>query len=380
MKNKRGNFLKKSDLARYERQLLLPGWGIDGQKKLADARVLVVGAGGLGCPALTYLAAAGIGRLGIIDPDTVSVSNLHRQPLYGHEALGCKKVQVARTKLLDLNPECRIDIYEVAFQVKNAYSIANEYDLIIDATDTFPVRYLINDVAVVLGKPFISAAIFQYDGQLSVFNARRSDGSLGPTYRCLYPKMPGKGAVPNCAEAGVIPTLPGILGTLQAQEAIKIITGIGEPLIGRLLIVDALSGAWTSRDCLRNDAVVAGTRVLEESEYMLNACESETVREISASDLRRMLETTEVTLVDVREKWERQIVNLGGIHIPHDEIFRRATEIRKDYPIIVYCKSGGRSLKAAKTLIEQLGFMNVASLQGGIVGWHNDVDPSVAVY
>lgn len=372
--------MKKSDLARYERQLLLPGWGIDGQKKLADARVLVVGAGGLGCPALTYLAAAGIGRLGIIDPDTVSVSNLHRQPLYGHEALGCKKVQVARTKLLDLNPECRIDIYEVAFQVKNAYSIANEYDLIIDATDTFPVRYLINDVAVVLGKPFISAAIFQYDGQLSVFNARRSDGSLGPTYRCLYPKMPGKGAVPNCAEAGVIPTLPGILGTLQAQEAIKIITGIGEPLIGRLLIVDALSGAWTSRDCLRNDAVVAGTRVLEESEYMLNACESETVREISASDLRRMLETTEVTLVDVREKWERQIVNLGGIHIPHDEIFRRATEIRKDYPIIVYCKSGGRSLKAAKTLIEQLGFMNVASLQGGIVGWHNDVDPSVAVY
>ncbi len=370
------------DLERYSRHVILPEIGIDGQRKLAAASVLCIGLGGLGSPAAFYLAAAGVGRLGLVDADRVDRSNLQRQILHGEDFLDQPKTRSAQHRLRALNPDVQLDLYEEFLTPANAKAIAAPYDLILDGTDNFATRYLSNDLSVLLGKPNVYGSIYRFEGQVSVFAPK-----LGaPCYRCLFPEPPPPGTVPSCAEAGVLGVLPGIIGSLQALEAIKLILGAGDALLGRLLHFDALKLKFREIR-LRPDpsCPVCGENpsirdLLPDYEIACGVGDSPPITEISVQELRHRLAENSAFLLDVREPFERDICQIEGSHlIPLGELEERVEELPRDREILVYCKVGGRSARAVETLL-QLGFDRSINVAGGIRAWAREIDPGMPVY
>lgn len=372
---------------RYSRHLILPEIGIDGQRALRRARVLLVGAGGLGSPAALYLAAAGIGTLGLVDFDTVDASNLQRQVLHGTSDVGRHKLDSARDRLHDINPAVHVECFPVRLSAQNARQIAEGFDLILDGTDNFATRYLVNDLCVLAGMPNVYGSIFRFDGQASVFAA-----TDGPCYRCLYREPPPAGLVPACAEGGVLGVLPGLVGTIQATEAIKLITGAGTPLVGRLLLIDALHwrqrivtvrrdpecpacGTRTIRDLTDSEAL-CGVRAPDETDAVFGA-----VPEIEPAELSARLGFgEELEILDVREPYEWEIARIDGARlIPLAALESRIAELSPEREIVVHCKLGGRSAQAVRRL-RAAGFTKVWNLAGGIDRWSRDVDPSVPTY
>jgi adenylyltransferase/sulfurtransferase len=353
------------ELYRYNRHLVIPGFWMEAQQKLKNARVLVVGCGGLGSPVLLYLAAAGVGTLGLVDFDMVDESNLQRQVLFGTADIGRPKTEAARERLQQLNPHVNFVLHQARLQADNALDIINNYDVVADGTDNFSTRYLVNDACVLTGKPNVYASIFQFDGQVSVFNYRN-----GPNYRDLYPSPPPHGLVPDCAEGGVLGVLPGIIGSLQALEVIKVITGIGETLSGRLYNFDALSFTSRTFNIKRDPA-----NPLNGEHPIIHAlvdydrfCGVNTIREISASELLQWRERGEdFQLIDVREPEEYREVNIGGDLIPVGLILSDVSNIARDKKVVIHCKSGGRSAKVIRELTEKYGFDNLYNLKGGII-------------
>ncbi|MBI2269571.1 MAG: molybdopterin-synthase adenylyltransferase MoeB [Bacteroidetes bacterium] len=346
-----------AELNRYNRHIILPEIGIEGQKKLKQAKVLVIGAGGLGCPVLQYLAAAGVGHIGIIDDDRVDESNLQRQILYSTGDIGKCKAEVAKEKLSAQNPFVHL-ISHISYLISdNAISIIKDYNLVVDCSDNFPTRYLVNDACVLLNKPLVFGSIFKFEGQVSVFNYKG-----GPTYRCLYPAPPPANEVPNCSEIGVIGVLPGIIGTLQANEVIKIITGIGEVLSGKLLTLDTLSMNF---ETFSFDLVPENKNISSLADYQ-QLC-GIPVKEISGEELKRKIKLKEeFQLIDVRESAEYNLKNIGGELIPLNELMNYIDKIKKNIPVIIHCQSGTRSRKAVE-LLNSKGFGNVYSLKRGLV-------------
>ena len=380
--------LTQDDLTRYSRHLILPEVGVEGQRKLKAARVLCVGTGGLGSPLALYLAAAGVGTLGLVDFDVVDASNLQRQIIHSTADIGRKKLDSAEEKLKALNPALNVVKHETMLSSANALDILKDYDVIADGTDNFPTRYLVNDACVLLGKPNAYGSIFRFEGQASVFAAKD-----GPCYRCLYPEPPPPGLVPSCAEGGVLGILPGLIGVIQATEAIKLILGIGEPLIGRLLLVDALKLRFRELKLRKNpDCPVCGTHPTvtklidyeqfcgirpetKEEQAMKNG-----IPQLSVKDLKKRMDAGEnLFILDVREPFEYQIANIGGKLIPQNEVPQRLAEIDRDREIIVQCKSGGRSQRIAEFL-KQSGYPKVANVSGGILAWSDQIDPSIPKY
>lgn len=357
--------LTPAERERYARHLILPEWGEAGQLKLKAARVLVIGAGGLGSPMLLYLAAAGVGTIGIVDPDTVSISNLQRQVLYGQASLGQHKVEAARQRLLDLNPHLHIRTYPQALTADNALSIIAEYDLVADGSDNFPTRYLVNDACVLAGKPCVYGAIFRFEGQVSVFNLPLPDGTRSPNYRDLYPTPPAPGQVPNCAEAGVIGVLPGIIGTLQANEVLKVITGTGQPLAGRVWLFDAATmQPFALSYKARADNHIQ--KLVDYEAFCGAPAFTEPIPLISYSDLRMLQDAQpSLLLLDVRTPQEHALFNIGGKLIPLAELPDRSHELPTDATIVVYCQSGNRSAQAIQWLLAN-GRSRVYSLAGGV--------------
>ena len=355
--------LSQEEKSRYSKQIILPEVGIVGQEKLKVAKVLVIGAGGLGCPVLQYLVAAGVGEIGIADGDVVDISNLQRQVLYTEQEIGQQKAVVAERKLTALNPNVKIRIYPVFIETSNALEIMGEYDIIVDGSDNFATRYLLNDACVMLGKPMVSGAIYKFEGQVSVFNYKN-----GPTYRCIFPEPPGADESPNCAEIGVIAALPGIIGTIQANEVIKIITGIGEVLSGKLLVIDTLTMDTRVFYFKLNEA----NKKIDHLPVTAQNCDVPE-REISYDELQAMRgETNHIELVDVREKEEHLAGNIGGVNIPLSVIETSYHLLDPQNTIVLYCASGNRSSRFAKLLIEK-GFKKVVSLKGGITHAHPKV-------
>lgn len=382
--------LSNEEVKRYSRHLIMPEVGVDGQEKLKKGSVLCIGAGGLGSPAALYLAAAGVGTIGIVDFDVVDYSNLQRQVIHGTSDVGRSKLASAKDRLLELNPHITIETYETALSSKNALDLFKPYDVILDGTDNFPTRYLTNDACVILGKPNAYGSIFRFEGQASVFATKG-----GPCYRCLYPEPPPPGLVPSCAEGGVLGVLPGVVGTIQATEAIKLIMGIGEPLIGRFLIYDALRMKFRELKLKKDpDCPVCGTHptvtALIDYEQFCGVAPAATEVAVSTGNnetetdvvaLKRKMDAKEdFFLLDVREPNEYQIGRIpGSTLIPLGEVPQRVNEIPRDKEIIVQCKMGGRSAKAAAYLRQQ-GYTNVKNLKGGILDWSDKIDPSVPKY
>ncbi len=377
--------LTRDQLRRYSRHLLLPEVGVTGQRRLRGSKVLLVGAGGLGSPAALYLAAAGVGEIGLVDFDKVEASNLQRQVMYGTKDIGRPKLEAARDRLTDLNPDVTVRTYDHHLSSDNALDILRPYDVILDGTDNFPTRYLVNDASVILGKPNVYGSIYRFEGQASVFDARR-----GPCYRCLYPEPPPPGLVPSCAEGGVLGVLPGLVGTIQATEAVKLLLGIGEPLIGRLLLLDALSMRFRELKLRKNpDCVVCGTHPTQHGLIDYPAfCgigpevdNANRVPEISPEALAARLAAEDPPLlVDVRNPSEWEIVHIpGATLIPLADLPQRVTELARAREVVLYCHLGGRSAQGTKLLLE-LGFTHVSSLTGGIEAWAQKVDPSMAHY
>ena len=380
--------LSHKEIHRYSRHLLIPDVGLAGQQKLKAASVLIIGTGGLGSPVALYLAAAGVGRIGLVDYDLVDFSNLQRQIIHGESRLGDLKVESARDRLLDLNSEIQVDIYNEFITSENAFEIAEPYDLIIDCTDNFPTRYLVNDLCVLTGKPNVYGSIFRFDGQASVFSAEQ-----GPCYRCLFPEPPPPGMVPSCAEGGVFGVLPGTIGSIQAAEALKLILGIGEPLIGRLLLFDALDMSFQTVKVHKNP----GCRICGENPEISELIDYEDFCgmpahdhdagsagkdwDITAGDLAAQLnEGVDLRLIDVREPHEQEISNLDGSKlIPLGEFASRLSELDSAQEIVIYCKSGTRSTRALEILVSA-GFKKVKNLKHGINAWALDVDPSLPIY
>lgn len=354
----------KEELNRYARHFVLPEFGMEGQEKLKQSSVLVVGAGGLGCPMLLYLAAAGVGRIGIVDDDVVDASNLQRQVLYTVNDLGESKAWTAKKKLEALNPHIDIEVYEERFMPDNAQDLVSQYDVVADGTDNFPTRYLVNDACVLEGKINVYASIFRFEGQVSVFNYLYEDGTRGPNYRDLFPAPPPPGLVPNCAEGGVLGVLPGIIGSLQASEVIKVLTGIGEPLAGRMFLIDTADFSTRTLKIRKNpDLLIEDLSFYEE--YCMTA--EPQLKEIDAAILKKwMQEEVDFQLIDVREPYEYEVKNLGGKLIPLGQILEAANEIDQNKKVVVHCKMGGRSAKAIEQLERQYGFTNLYNLKGGI--------------
>lgn len=374
--------LTTQELQRYARHVSIPDVGISGQKKLKAARVLCIGAGGLGSPVTMYLAAAGIGEIRLVDFDVVDFSNLQRQIVHGTSDVGRKKIESAADRLREINPEVNVITYDTRLSAENARELAEGCDVIIDGTDNFPTRYLSNDLAVLTGIPNVYGSIFRFEGQVSVFAPHLG----GPCYRCLFPNPPDPGQVPSCAEGGVLGVLPGIVGSLQANEAIKLILGIGEPLIGRLVHFDAL--AFRFREIkLRRDpecAVCGDDPVIRELKEIVFECDmshSPTIREIDVHQLKARMEDGEpFVLLDVREHHEVQIARLpGSTVIPLGELPERLGELNPEAEIIIHCKAGGRSARALM-LLNQAGFVDACHVQGGINAWSNHIDDSIPLY
>ncbi len=377
--------LSRDEILRYARQLVIPDVGVEGQRRLKAARVLLVGAGGLGSPVALYLAAAGVGYIGLVDFDVVDSSNLHRQILHGTKDIGRPKLTSARERIADINPLVELTTYETALTSRNALDIIGPYDFVVDGTDNFPARYLINDACVLLGKPNVYGSVFRFEGQASVFATRD-----GPCYRCLFPEPPPAGTVPSCAEGGVLGVLPGLLGTIQATEAIKLILGIGEPLIGRLLIVDALRAQFRTVNVRKNPACPAcGTREIRELiDYekfcgvsgAANMTHAGEMPEITPLELADRLRAGDVDLIDVREPHEWDFARIPGARlIPLGSFPAAIPSLDKARDIVVQCRSGVRSADAVRQL-KAAGFTRVQNLTGGILRWSDDVDPSVPKY
>ena len=382
--------LSNEEIARYSRHLILPEVGMEGQKKLKAAKVLCVGTGGLGSPLALYLAAAGVGTIGLVDFDVVDSSNLQRQIIHNTESIGRPKIDSAEERLKGLNPFINIVKFETMLTSANALEIISQFDVIADGTDNFQTRYLVNDACVLTGKPNAYGSIFRFEGQASVFATKD-----GPCYRCLYPEPPPPGLVPSCAEGGVLGILPGLVGVIQATEAIKLILGVGEPLIGRLLLVDALNMNFRQLKLRKNpDCPVCGTNptVTELIDYdqfcgiappapaSAPSQEVNGVPQISVTDFKRKRDAGEdVFLLDVREPHEFQIANLGGHLIPLGDLPSRLQELDSSREIVVHCKMGGRSQKATE-LLKQAGFNKIQNLAGGIQAWSEQIDPRVPKY
>lgn len=381
--------LSSAELLRYSRHLSLPKVGIDGQQRLKAARVLIVGAGGLGSPTALYLAAAGVGTLGLVDFDVVDVTNLQRQLLHGTKDVGRPKLDSARDRLHDINPHVELVTHHARLTSDNALDIIAQYDIVLDGTDNFATRYLINDACVLLGKRNVYGSIFRFDGQASVF----ADAN-GPCYRCLYPEPPPPGMVPNCAEGGVFGVLPGLVGTIQATETVKLILGVGEPLIGKLLMIDTLSMQFRSLAIARDPGCPAcGTRtitaLIDYDEFCgmpgtgddADTAGSDTLREITPVELfERLQRGDDFVLIDVREGFELELASIPGArHVPLATVDSLVNMMEKDRDIVVMCRSGARSANAVRQL-QAAGFSRVANLVGGILRWSDDVDASVAKY
>lgn len=378
--------LSPPELRRYARHLSIPEFGLEAQQKLKAARVLCIGAGGLGSPVALYLAAAGVGTLGIVDADVVEESNLQRQLLHGTGDLGRPKLDSARDRLQEINPHVQVEGHAVRFTAANAMKLVSRYDLVIDGTDNFPTRYLSNDVCVFLKKPNIYGSILRFEGQCSVFAPH-----LGaPCYRCMSPQPPQPGLVPSCAEGGVLGVLPGLIGTLQATEAIKLITGIGEPLLGRLLHVDTLSMKFRTFNLRRDpECPVCGDSptITSPIDYdgfcgiKTSPPQDSLLREMTVSELKALMEEqADFCLLDVREPFEREIATIdGSTSIPLGELESRLAELPRDRKIAVHCKLGGRSARAAG-ILRAAGFTDVWNVTGGIEAWSKQIDPAIAVY
>ncbi len=380
--------LSRSELLRYARHLALPQMGLEGQKRLKDARVICVGAGGLGSPLALYLAAAGVGTLGMVDFDTVDLTNLQRQLLHGTRDVGRPKLDSAVDRLSDVNPHVRVIAHEARLTSENALAVLADYDVVIDGTDNFPTRYLVNDACVMLGKPNVYGSVFRWEGQASVF---ATPGA--PCYRCLFREPPPPGLVPNCAEGGVLGVLPGIIGSVQAMETVKILLGVGETLAGRLLIFDALHMEWREVRVRRNpDCPVCGddptqTGLIDYEIFCgVKPAPGEDagppVPEIDALETRTRLEGDDPPfLLDVREPWEWSIGSLeafGALLIPLNDLPERLHEVPRDRSVVIYCRSGQRSETAARRLMEA-GYPAVYNLRGGVLAWARDVDPDLLV-
>lgn len=379
--------LGPEEIARYSRHLILPEVGMEGQTRLKRASVLLVGTGGLGAPVGLYLAAAGVGRLGLVDFDVVDHSNLHRQIIHGTRDVGRSKLASARDSISDINPNVEIECHEVALSAQNALEIVPRYDLVIDGTDNFPTRYLVNDACVLLGKPNVYGSIFRFEGQASVFWAEQ-----GPCYRCLFPEPPPPGLVPSCAEGGVLGVLPGIIGMIQATEAVKLILGLGEPLIGRLLLYDALSMRFRELKLRKDEnCVICGshasiTELIDYEQFCGIAPaggpgEASFSDELEPRELESLLqEKRPITLVDVRNPSEWEICRIEGARlIPLPELDSRLDELRPDDDIVVYCKRGIRGDNAL-AILKGAGFTRVRNLRGGILAWAEEVDPGLPRY
>ncbi len=378
--------LSRGELLRYARHLALPHVGLEGQRKLKDARVLCVGAGGLGSPVALYLAAAGVGTLGLVDFDVVDPTNLQRQLLHGTLDVGRSKLDSATDRIRDVNPHVEVVRHEGRLASETALDVLSGYDVVVDGTDNFPTRYLVNDACVLLGKPNVYGSVFCWEGQVSVF---ATEG--GPCYRCLFREPPPPGLVLDCAEGGVLGVLPGIIGSLQALEALKLILGVGESLAGRLLIFDALDLSWREVALRRNpECPVCGDHPTQEGliDYEAfcgvgqGAVREAEVTELDAKAVARMLEgETPPVLVDVRERWEWDIGNLsdrGAVLVPLGELPDRLSEIPRDRPVVLVCRSGERSMSAAIILVEE-GWPEVYNFRGGMLAWAQDVDARVDV-
>jgi sulfur-carrier protein adenylyltransferase/sulfurtransferase len=380
--------LTVDEVKRYSRHLIIPEIGMTGQKRLKNAKVLCVGAGGLGSPALLYLAAAGVGTLGIVDFDTVDESNLQRQVIHGQSDIGRPKAESARDSIQEINPYVNVILYEEALTSENAMEIFSEFDLIVDGTDNFATRYLVNDACVLLGKPYVWGSIYRFDGQASVFWAE-----YGPCYRCLYPDPPPPGMVPSCAEGGVLGVLCASIGSIQVNEAIKLITGVGDSLSGRLMIYDALEMSYrTVRVRKDPECAICGknptiTQLIDYEAFCgvvsEDAQQAASGSTITATDLKTMLDSGEnIFLVDVREPNEYEIVSIpGSVLIPKDQFLTGAAleRLPQDKRIVLHCKSGARSAEAL-AVVKNAGFSDAVHVGGGVLAWVSQVDPSLPTY
>jgi adenylyltransferase/sulfurtransferase len=378
--------LSKDEILRYSRHLIMPEVGMEGQQKLKAARVLCIGTGGLGSPLALYLAAAGVGTLGLVDFDVVDFTNLQRQVIHFSSDVGRPKLQSAKEKIAAINPYINVKTFETRLTSENALKIFEDFDIIVDGTDNFPTRFLVNDACVFTGKPNVYGSIFRFEGQASVFATKD-----GPCYRCLYPEPPPPGLVPSCAEGGVLGILPGLVGLIQATEAIKLILGKGEPLIGRLLLVDALGMRFRELKLRKNpDCVVCGkhptvTKLIDYEEFCGLRGQEQPVAntgipEITVEELKQRLDAKDdLFILDVREPHEYQICNLNGYLIPLNDLPKRVNELDPSKDMVVHCRSGGRSAKAVEFL-RQAGFTKAKNLTGGILAWADRIDPKVPKY
>ena len=379
--------LSAQEVARYSRHLIMPEVGMDGQLKLKAASVLCIGAGGLGSPVAMYLAAAGVGRIGIVDFDVVDHSNLQRQVIHGTPDVGRPKLDSARDRLYAINPEVLVETHDLALSSENALQLLADYDIIVDGTDNFPTRYLVNDACVLLGKPNVYGSIFRFEGQASVFATKG-----GPCYRCLYPEPPPPGLVPSCAEGGVLGVLPGVVGTIQATEAVKLIIGVGEPLVNRFMIYDALRMRFRELKLRRDpECPVCGdnptvTELIDYDQFCgitpaTSAAEPTTDSDTTVEELKTLLDQNDgVFILDVREPQEFQICRIPtSTLIPLGDLPQRLVELEGRDEMVVHCKSGARSAKAVK-LLHEAGFSKTKNLRGGILAWIDRVDPSLPKY
>lgn len=380
----------KEELERYSRHLIIPEFNIEGQRKLKAAKVLVIGTGGLGAPLIQYLAAAGVGTIGIVDFDVVEDSNLQRQVLFTRHDIGRPKVDAAKERVLAQNPHIKVKTYNTLFNSTNALEIARDYDLIADGTDNFPTRYLVNDVSVLLKIPNVYASIFRFEGQVTVFNYYDENGNVGPNYRDLFPTPPPPGLVPSCAEGGVIGVLPGILGSLQANEVIKVITGSGTNLSGRLFLFDALNFETRTLKIEKDPSnpLTGDNPTLTELIDYESFCgfgidkkeKRENIKEVDVFTLKEWLENDDLQLIDVREPYEYEIAHLNGELIPQSEILENVGKVSSSTKVVIHCRSGKRSADVIELLQDKYGFQNLYNLEGGILEWADKIDNTLAKY
>lgn len=381
----------REELERYSRHLIIPEFNIEGQRKLKAAKVLVIGSGGLGAPLLLYLAAAGVGTIGVVDFDVVDASNLQRQVLFSIDDVGKPKVDAAARRIRSLNPHIEVKTYNTKFTSANALEIIREYDVVADGTDNFPTRYLVNDACVLLDKVNVYASIYRFEGQASVFNELLPDGTRGPNYRDLFPSPPPPGLVPSCAEGGVIGVLPGILGSLQANEVIKVLTGVGQTLTGRLFLFDAATFETRTLKVYKNpENPLNGTNptqtgLIDYEEFcglnVTTRVDNSDVKEVDVHELKRLIDLGEpFQLIDVREPYEYAIANIDGELAPLGNVTDYAGRIRRDAKVIIHCRSGVRSAKAIRALEQAYGFDNLYNLKGGILAWADEIDAEVVKY
>ncbi len=382
----------KEELERYSRHIIIPEFNIEGQRKLKNARVLVVGSGGLGAPLLLYLTAAGVGTIGIVDFDIVDKSNLQRQVLFSTNDVGRLKVEAARDRLTALNPFTNFELFNTRLDSTNALDIISRFDVVADGTDNFPTRYLVNDACVLAGKVNVFASIFRFEGQASVFNYQFTDGNRGPNYRDLFPSPPPAGLVPSCAEGGVLGVLPGIMGSLQANEVIKVITGVGTPLAGRLYQFDASDFQSKTYKITKDpDNPLTGTNPTQTQlvdyevfcglHFSQNPNHNDITNEISVDQLNDWIRSgKDFQLIDVREPYEYDIANLGGVLIPKGEILKHLDLLDRQKPIVIHCRSGKRSQDVINLLEKKEGFHHLLNLKGGILAWADRIDSSMPKY